>query len=76
MEISYEKGIDWNLKTFNRVPSQYLSFNGEKGLKGCIFPNSNLTGKPVIEKQDGTDRDSKWTLYSRTRKKLQPDSTV
>ncbi|MCP1253366.1 MULTISPECIES: glycoside hydrolase family 3 N-terminal domain-containing protein [Elizabethkingia] len=73
VEISYAKGIDWNLKTFNRVPSQYLSFNGEKGLKGLYFPNSNLTGKPVIEKQD-EQIGFKWTLYSPDPEKLQPDN--
>lgn len=52
IEVSYAKGIDWNLKTFMQVPSEYLSFKGEKGLRGLYFSNSNLTGKPVIDKQD------------------------
>ena len=73
VEISYAKGIDWNLKTFNKVPSEYLSFNGEKGLRGLYFPNSSLTGKPVIEKQD-KELDFKWTLYSPDPEKLQPDN--
>lgn len=50
-----------------QVPSEYLSFKGEKGLRGLYFSNSNLTGKPVIDKQD-EQIEFKWTLYSPDRK--------
>ena len=56
-----------------QVPSEYLSFKGEKGLRGLYFSNSNLTGKPVIDKQD-EQIEFKWTLYSPDPEKLQPDN--
>ncbi|HFK5571623.1 beta-1,3-glucosyltransferase [Elizabethkingia meningoseptica] len=73
VNISYAKGIDWNLKTFIKVPAKYLSFNGEKGLKGLYFSNSNLKGTPIIERQD-EQLAFKWTLYSPDPENLQPDN--
>lgn len=71
-EITYSKGIDWNLKKFVTVPAEFLSSGNKKGLQGKYFANPNLTGNPAFEKQDG-QLNFKWTLYSPNPEKLQPD---
>lgn len=73
IEITYSKGIDWNLKNFVTVPSEFLSFENQKGLKGNYFSNSDLKGNPAFEKQD-EQLNFKWTLYSPNPEKLQPDN--
>lgn len=73
IEITYSKGIDWNLKNFVTVPSEFLSFENKKGLKGNYFSNSDLKGNPAFEKQD-EQLNFKWTLYSPNPEKLQPDN--
>lgn len=72
-EISYSKGIDWNIKDFLTVPAEVLSYENQKGLKGSYFANSDLKGKPEFEKQD-EQINFKWTLYSPNPEKLQPDN--
>jgi len=73
IEITYTKGIDWNLKDFVTVPAEFLSFENQKGLKGNYFSNSYLKGNPAFEKQD-EQLNFKWTLYSPNPEKLQPDN--
>ncbi|MDF2831644.1 MAG: beta,3-glucosyltransferase [Chryseobacterium indoltheticum] len=73
IEITYTKGIDWNLKDFVTVPTEFLSFENKKGLKGNYFSNSNLKENPAFEKQD-EKLNFKWTLYSPNPEKLQPDN--
>ncbi|AZA55397.1 glycoside hydrolase family 3 N-terminal domain-containing protein [Chryseobacterium sp. G0201] len=73
IEVNYSKGIDWNLKNFVTVPTEFLSSENQKGLKGTYFSNSDLKGKPAFEKQD-EQLNFKWTLYSPNPKKLQPDN--
>ncbi|GAA4153931.1 glycoside hydrolase family 3 C-terminal domain-containing protein [Chryseobacterium ginsenosidimutans] len=71
--ITYSKGIDWNLKSFTTVPTEFLSSENQKGLKGNYFSNSDLKGNPAFEKQD-EQLNFKWTLYSPNPEKLQPDN--
>lgn len=73
VEITYSKGIDWNVKDFLTVPANFLSSENEKGLKGDYFSNSDLKGNPSFEKQD-EQLSFKWTLYSPNPEKLQPDN--
>jgi beta-glucosidase len=73
IEITYSKGIDWNLKDFITVPAEFLSSGNQKGLQGNYFPNSDLKGNPAFEKQD-EELNFKWTLYSPDPEKLQPDN--
>lgn len=73
IEVSYSKGIDWNLKNFATVPTEFLSSENQKGLKGNYFSNSDLKGNPTFEKQD-EQLNFKWTLYSPNPEKLQPDN--
>jgi len=73
IDITYSKGIDWNLKEFTTVPTEFLSFENQKGLKGKYFSNSDLKGNPAFEKQD-EQINFKWTLYSPNPEKLQPDN--
>ncbi|SIN94248.1 glycoside hydrolase family 3 N-terminal domain-containing protein [Chryseobacterium scophthalmum] len=73
IEITYSKGIDWNLKQFVTIPTEFLSFENQKGLKGNYFSNSDLKGNPAFEKQD-EQLNFKWTLYSPNPEKLQPDN--
>jgi beta-glucosidase len=73
IEITYSKGIDWNLKNFATVPAEFLSSENQKGLKGFYFSNPDLKGNPAFEKQD-EKINFKWTLYSPNPEKLQPDS--
>jgi len=73
IEITYSKGIDWNLKKFVTVPADFLSFENQKGLKGMYFSNPDLKGNPAFEKQD-EQLNFKWTLYSPNPEKLQPDN--
>jgi beta-glucosidase len=73
IEVNYSKGIDWNLKNFTTVPTEFLSFENKKGLKGNYFSNSDLKGNPAFEKQD-EQLNFKWTLYSPNPEKLQPDN--
>lgn len=73
IEITYSKGIDWNLKDFITVSAEFLSSGNQKGLQGNYFPNSDLKGKPAFEKQD-EQLNFKWTLYSPDPEKLQPDN--
>ena len=73
IEITYSKGIDWNLKDFVTVPAEFLSSGNQKGLKGTYFSNPDLTGNSAFEKQD-EQLNFKWTLYSPDPEKLQPDS--
>jgi beta-glucosidase len=73
IEITYSKGIDWNLKDFMTIPAEFLSSGNQKGLQGNYFPNSDLKGKPAFEKQD-EQLNFKWTLYSPDPEKLQPDN--
>lgn len=73
IEITYSKGIDWNLKDFITVPAEFLSSGNQKGLLGNYFPNSDLKGNPAFEKQD-EELNFKWTLYSPDPEKLQPDN--
>lgn len=73
IEVTYSKGIDWNLKNFVTVPAEFLSFENQKGLKGRYFSNPDLKGNPVVEKQD-QQLNFKWTLYSPDPEKLQPDN--
>jgi beta-glucosidase len=73
IKISYSKGIDWNLKEFITVPTEFLSSENQKGLKGKYFSNSDLKGNPTFEKQD-EQLNFKWTLYSPNPEKLQPDN--
>ncbi|WP_265426954.1 glycoside hydrolase family 3 N-terminal domain-containing protein [Chryseobacterium sp. YIM B08800] len=73
IEITYSKGIDWNLKNFVTIPTEFLSFENKKGLKGNYFSNSDLKGNPAFEKQD-EQLNFKWTLYSPNPEKLQPDN--
>ncbi|MCX8531236.1 beta-glucosidase [Chryseobacterium luquanense] len=72
VEITYSKGIDWNLQNFATVPAEFLSSENEKGLKGFYFSNPDLKGNPTFEKQD-EQINFKWTLYSPNPEKLQPD---
>lgn len=73
IEVTYSKGIDWNVKEFTTVPTEVLSFENQKGLKGKYFSNSELKGNPAFEKQD-EHINFKWTLYSPNPEKLQPDN--
>lgn len=73
IEITYSKGINWNLKKFVPVPAEFLSSANKKGLQGKYFANPDLTGIPAFEKQDG-QLSFKWTLYSPDPEKLQPDN--
>ncbi|MDF2551467.1 MAG: beta,3-glucosyltransferase [Chryseobacterium sp.] len=73
IEVNYSKGIDWNLKDFTTVSTEFLSSENQKGLKGNYFSNSDLKGNPVFEKQD-EQLNFKWTLYSPNPEKLQPDN--
>ncbi|REC54909.1 beta-glucosidase [Chryseobacterium piscium] len=73
IEVNYSKGIDWNLKNFTTVPTEFLSSENQKGLKGNYFSNSDLKGNPAFEKQD-EQLNFKWTLYSPNPEKLQPDN--
>jgi beta-glucosidase len=73
IEVNYSKGIDWNLKNFTTVPTEFLSFENKKGLKGNYFSNSDLKGNPAFEKQD-EQLNFKWTLYSPNPEKLQSDN--
>lgn len=73
IEITYSKGIDWNVKEFTTVPTEFLSSDNKKGLKGNYFSNSSLKGTPVVERQD-EQLSFKWTLYSPDPEKLQPDN--
>ncbi|WP_027380667.1 glycoside hydrolase family 3 N-terminal domain-containing protein [Chryseobacterium daeguense] len=73
IEVNYSKGIDWNLKRFTTVPTEFLSSENNKGLKGNYFPNADLKGNPSFEKQD-EQLNFKWTLYSPNPEKLQPDN--
>jgi len=73
VEITYSKGIDWNLKDFVTVPAKFLSSENKKGLKGDYFSNSDLKENPAFEKQD-EQLNFKWTLYSPNPEKLQPDN--
>lgn len=73
IEITYSKGIDWNVKDFLTVPAEVLSSENKKGLKGSYFSDSELKGKPEFEKQD-EQLNFKWTLYSPNPEKLQPDN--
>ena len=73
IEITYSKGIDWNLKQFVTVPAAFLSSGNQKGLKGSYFANSDIKGTPTFEKQD-EQLNFKWTLYSPNPEKLQPDN--
>jgi len=73
IEIIYSKGIDWDLKNFATVPTEFLSSENEKGLMGSYFSNSDLKGNPVFERQD-EQLNFKWTLYSPNPEKLQPDN--
>lgn len=73
IEVNYSKGIDWNLKSFVTVPTEFLSSENQKGLKGNYFSNSDLKGNPDFEKQD-EQINFKWTLYSPNPEKLQPDN--
>lgn len=73
IEIIYSKGIDWNLKDFVTVPTEFLSFENKKGLQGNYFSNADLKGNPAFEKQD-EQLNFKWTLYSPNPEKLQPDN--
>lgn len=72
IEVNYSKGIDWSLKNFTTVPSEFLSFENQKGLKGNYFSSSDLKGNPAFEKQD-EQLNFKWTLYSPNPEKLQSD---
>jgi beta-glucosidase len=73
VEITYSKGIDWNLKSFATVPAEFLSSENQKGLNGFYFSNPDLKGNHAFEKQD-EQINFKWTLYSPNPEKLQPDS--
>ncbi|WP_294321002.1 glycoside hydrolase family 3 N-terminal domain-containing protein [uncultured Chryseobacterium sp.] len=73
IEITYSKGIDWNLKKFVTVPAEFLSSVNGKGLKGSYFANPDLKGNPAFEKHD-EQLNFKWTLYSPDPEKLQPDN--
>lgn len=73
IEINYSKGIDWNLKDFVTVSTEFLSSENQKGLKGNYFSNSDLKGNPAFEKQD-EQLNFKWTLYSPNPEKLQSDN--
>ncbi|KQT18587.1 beta-1,3-glucosyltransferase [Chryseobacterium sp. Leaf404] len=73
VEIIYSKGFDWNLKGFKTIPSESLSSENQKGLKGIYFSNSDLKGNPAFEKLD-EQLNFKWTLYSPNPEKLQPDN--
>lgn len=73
IEITYSKGIDWNVKDFVTVPAEFLSSGNQKGLEGKYFSNPDLTGNSAFEKQD-EQLNFKWTLYSPDPEKLQPDS--
>ncbi|ROI00185.1 beta-glucosidase [Chryseobacterium daecheongense] len=73
IEITYSKGIDWNVKKFTTVPIEFLSSDNKKGLKGNYFSNSSLKGTPVVERKD-EQLSFKWTLYSPDPEKLQPDN--
>ncbi|WP_426474696.1 glycoside hydrolase family 3 N-terminal domain-containing protein [Chryseobacterium balustinum] len=73
IEVNYSKGIDWNLKNFTTVPTEFLSFENQKGLQGNYFSNADLKGNPAFEKQD-EQLNFKWTLYSPNPEKLQPDN--
>lgn len=73
IEITYSKGIDWNLKELKTVPAEFLSSENQKGLRGTYFSNSDLKGNPAYEKQDG-QLNFKWTLYAPDPEKLQADN--
>ncbi|MGO4710834.1 glycoside hydrolase family 3 C-terminal domain-containing protein, partial [Chryseobacterium sp. 2TAF14] len=73
IEITYSKGIDWNVKDFVTVSTEFLFSENQKGLKGKYFSNADLKGNPAFEKQD-EQLNFKWTLYSPNPEKLQPDN--
>nr|WP_314498457.1 glycoside hydrolase family 3 N-terminal domain-containing protein [uncultured Chryseobacterium sp.] len=73
IEITYSKGIDWNLKELKTVPAEFLFSENQKGLRGTYFSNSDLKGNPAYEKQDG-QLNFKWTLYAPDPEKLQADN--
>lgn len=73
VEVSYSKGIDWNVKNFMTVPMEFLSSDNKKGLKGNYFSNNDLKGNATFERQD-EQLNFKWTLYSPNPEKLQPDN--
>lgn len=73
IEITYSKGIDWNLKKLVAVPAEFLSSGNQKGLKGIYFSNSDVKGNSAFERHD-EQVNFKWTLYSPDPERLQPDN--
>lgn len=69
VNITYKRGITWNTTSYQIVPSKYLVSHGKTGLKAEYFSNTNLEGKPVLEKQDEKINFS-WTLSSPDDSKL------
>lgn len=69
INIIYKKGITWNTISHQPIPTEYLSSDGRAGLKGQYFANTNLEGKPEIERQDEKINFS-WTLGSPDNSKL------
>ena len=69
VNIIYKRGITWNTSTHQVVSSKYLDSHGKSGLKAEYFSNTNLEGKPVLEKIDEKINFS-WTLGSPDDSKL------
>lgn len=73
IEILYAKGITRDMKEFEAISADLLSFENKKGLQGHYFSNSSLKGSPAFERQD-EEVNFKWTLYSPDPEKLPSDN--
>ncbi len=72
IEIIYSKGISRNTKPLDIVPSEFLTFDGKRGLHATYFTNSNLKGQSAFTRQD-PQIDFSWTLGSPNNNKLESD---
>lgn len=62
IQISYQETVSYAETLHSAISSDFLENNGEKGLNGTYYNNVNLTGEPLVTRNDA-QLDFSWTLY-------------
>ena len=62
IQISYQETVSYAETLHSAISSDFLENKGEKGLNGTYYNNVNLTGEPLVTRND-EQVDFSWTLY-------------
>jgi beta-glucosidase len=62
IHINYQEVVSYADTLYTPIPAEFLSNEGNTGLKGTYYNNVNFSGDPIVSRNDA-QVDFNWTLY-------------